>query len=180
MMVRKCDKKKPNRPPEGHPFVWQTADLLTSIAYQAMSINARRVIDRIQIEHMDHAGLENGKLIVTHDDFKKFGVSRDFVGDAVDELAYLKLIKINIRGRAGEGTGYANCFELTWLPPKGSYLCDDIWQGVTRKRVRAWKQSERKKARLRRVKRTPERKLKPGENYFPTPQSRNIHSANKE
>jgi len=33
---------------------------------------ARRVVDRIAIEHMNHAGTKNGELAVTFDNFEAF------------------------------------------------------------------------------------------------------------
>ena len=38
-----------------------------------MSRAARLVVDRVMIEHMAHAGTENGNLVVTYADFVKFG-----------------------------------------------------------------------------------------------------------
>jgi hypothetical protein len=48
-------------PPEGQPWVWQTAELLGSPAWKAMGINARRLVEFLQIEHCAHAARENGR-----------------------------------------------------------------------------------------------------------------------
>ena len=85
-MTTKRKSTQPNSPPSGAPWIWQTASLLASPAWRGMSINARRALDRIMLEHMAHAGTENGNLLVTHRQFIAAGVSRDYVADAIDEL----------------------------------------------------------------------------------------------
>jgi CRISPR/Cas system Type II protein with McrA/HNH and RuvC-like nuclease domain len=44
-------------------------ELLESPAWRVMSLSAHRVVDRIDIELRHHGGTENGKLIVTFDQF---------------------------------------------------------------------------------------------------------------
>ena len=57
---RVADKRIRSRlgPPKGEPWVFQTVQMLESPAYQSLSINARRALDRLEIEHRAHAGLE--------------------------------------------------------------------------------------------------------------------------
>jgi hypothetical protein len=43
--------------------------MLESAAYCELSLSARRVLDRIEIELAKHGGVENGRLPVTYDDF---------------------------------------------------------------------------------------------------------------
>ena len=133
-MTGKRNSKQPNQPPEGQPWIWQTAELLASSAWRGMSINARRALERISLEHMAHAGTENGNLIVTHRQFVEAGVSRNRIGDALDELQHLWLIQMQ-RGRGGAGSGFPNKFTLTWLPEKGSRHCDDPWKRTTKEDV---------------------------------------------
>ena len=49
---------KRNHPPAGEPWVWLTRELLESDAWRGASINARRVVERLIIEHMQHAVLK--------------------------------------------------------------------------------------------------------------------------
>lgn len=168
--------RQPNSPPEGEPFIWLTANLLASCAWRGMTINARKALERILLEHMAHAGKENGNLQVTHLQFISAGVSRDYVGDAIDELAHLRLIKVTCRGRGGAGTGHASRFLLTWFPEKGSRFCDDPWKTVDALHVKKWKaaRSKAKKARKRKVPKRSEygfknQKLTPGMRSGPLP-----------
>ena len=153
-MSNKRNAKRPNRPPEGQPWVWFTAELMASAAWRSMSINARRALDRIIIEHMAHGGTENGELPVTHKQFVEAGVTKCKIGDALDELGYLRLIRME-RGRGGAQSGISNKFTLTWLPLKGSRHCDDVWKSVTEEHVGRWQQSQRKAKRIQRAARNP-------------------------
>jgi hypothetical protein len=46
----------------------------SSPAWLALPDNARRVLDRLELEHMQHGGAENGVLVVTFDDFERHGI----------------------------------------------------------------------------------------------------------
>jgi hypothetical protein len=169
-MAIKRKSKQPNSPPAGEPWIWQTADILASPAWRAMSINARRVLDRIMLEHMAHGGTENGNLLVTHRQFIEAGVSRDYVADAIDELEHLRLIRITVRGRGGIGSHHANRFLLTWMPERGSRFCDDPWKRTDEARVKSWQQA--RKALKRKRQRSTQTKSRDGvKNHFPTPQT---------
>jgi hypothetical protein len=50
-----------------------TRDFLESPAYRSLSVNARKCLDRLIIEHIGHGRTENGRLIVTHEQFKTYG-----------------------------------------------------------------------------------------------------------
>jgi hypothetical protein len=111
-------KDKLNAPPHGLAWCWLTQEIMESGAFRALSINGRRALDRIMIEHMRHAGQENGRLKVTWDDFVKFGISRRLVGHALGEVISAGMVAIEIPGRRirygqpGDPTQY----RLTWLP----------------------------------------------------------------
>jgi hypothetical protein len=136
-----------------------------------MTVNARRVLERILLEHMAHSGKENGHLQVTHRQFIEAGVRRNYVGDAIDELAYLRLIKITTRGRGGAGTGHSSRFLLTWFPERGSRYCDDPWKMVDAVHVQKWN-ALRKVAKKARKRSVPKRSGTATKNHFPTPQMR--------
>jgi hypothetical protein len=67
-------KARLNAPPTNQPWAWCTFEMLESGAMRSLSVNARRVLDRIRLEHMAHGRLENGRLKVTWLDFEKYGV----------------------------------------------------------------------------------------------------------
>jgi hypothetical protein len=75
--------------------------LLESFAWRALSRAARQVVDRIAIEHLAHAGMENGKLRVQKTDFIDYGIHNDAIAPAQREALALGLILMTKRGRAG-------------------------------------------------------------------------------
>src|SRR5690349_15302677 len=90
---------KLRRPPEGEPWVWLTADLLTSHSWRALSVNGRRLMDRLLIEHMAHAGRENGRLKATHDQLVEYGLPRACIRAAIEHCEVLGLIEHHRGGR---------------------------------------------------------------------------------
>jgi hypothetical protein len=111
-------KKKLNAPPANQPWVWMSFEMLESGAMRSLSANGLRVLHRIQIEHMSHGGLENGRLKVTWDDFVRFGVSRRLIGKSVDEVTAVGLVSIAQPGRrpCGQDHGDPTQYRLTYLP----------------------------------------------------------------
>jgi hypothetical protein len=93
-------------------------EMLRSGAMRALSLHARRALDRIMVEHMDHAGQENGRLKVTWQDFEKFGVHRRFIKRALGELAAVGLVAIEQPGRRPHGPdrGDPTQYRLAHLP----------------------------------------------------------------
>jgi len=112
------DLSKVSKVPEGASFVQLTNHLIYSPAWKAQSINCRKLIDFLLLEHMAHAGLENGNLIATYDQLVESGISsRDYVNKAITEAEKLELILVERGGRRGF-TNHLNIFTLTFLPIK--------------------------------------------------------------
>src|SRR5680860_540719 len=86
-----------NRPPA--PFVWFTREMLESEAWCSLSLAARRVLDRVMIEHIAHGGSMNGLLVVTFNDFVKFGIRRGTLSSAIQEAAATGLLIVTEKGR---------------------------------------------------------------------------------
>jgi hypothetical protein len=100
-------------------FVPHLLEMLVSPAYQILNLSARRALDRIEIEHMQHGGQDNGRLLVTYDQLEDFGIHRDSIGGALRELAVLGFIEITRRGRPNAGEHrWPNLFRLTYMPTK--------------------------------------------------------------
>jgi hypothetical protein len=64
-------RKKPNS--IGGQFAPRLIEMLESPAYRALSLSARRALERIEIELAQHGGKDNGSLPVTYDDFQRYG-----------------------------------------------------------------------------------------------------------
>jgi hypothetical protein len=99
-------------------FVPHTAELLKSAALRSLSRPAMLILFRLELEHCQHAGKENGYLIVTYDQFVKFGVSRRFIRPGLTELEQVGLVAITHKGKYGKGGGDASHYRLTYLVSK--------------------------------------------------------------
>jgi hypothetical protein len=82
-------------------FAPRTIEMLRSPAWRILSLSARRVLDRLEIELADHGGVDNGKLPVTYEDFVRYGIERHGIAPALRELVALGFIEITEPGRAG-------------------------------------------------------------------------------
>ena len=54
--------------------------MLESPAFRVLSLSARRVLDRIEIELAHHGGQDNGRLPVTYEHFHDYGIHRHAIG----------------------------------------------------------------------------------------------------
>ncbi len=131
--------RKMNGPPKGKPWIWLTSEMLISDAWQALSANGLRALYRILVEHMAHAGTENGQLIVTYDDFTEYGIRRPSIGAAIKELEYFGWITVK-RGRSFDGTKEPNLFYLTWLPNSSDRSpATNRWKAINLEHVEAYR-----------------------------------------
>jgi hypothetical protein len=70
-------------------FVTHPLSLRLSPAWQALPNNARRILDRLEVEHMQHGGADNGHLPCTYADFEKAGVRRKSIALAIRQCVAL-------------------------------------------------------------------------------------------
>ena len=115
------------RPPEGEPFVWLTRELVESDAWQARSRQCARLIDFLLIEHMNHAGTENGNLMATYKQLVRFGFSRRKIGDAIEEAEKLGLIRCQRGWKRRPST-----YRLTFYPDRDRSPPTNEWKKYTR------------------------------------------------
>lgn len=112
--------------PPGMPWVPHTAELLKSVAWRTRSIHCARLIDRMEIEHMAHAGKENGYLLVTYNQLVEHGISRKFIRHAIEEAVERGLLVVVRQGAyRGGARSCPNLYCLTYLrskfiPPAGA------------------------------------------------------------
>ena len=104
----------------GAQFAPRRIDMLRSSAYCALSLTARRVLDRLEIELADHGGTDNGRLPVTYDDFQRYGLHRQAIYPAISETVALGFVEVTEEGVAG-GPEFRkpNLFRLTYRHSKG-------------------------------------------------------------
>jgi hypothetical protein len=124
--------RKPNAPPPDEPWVWITREMMESPAWRAMTPTARQVLDRVVIEHMSHAGTQNGELIVTYDHFAQYGLSSRRLTSAGIRIALaLGFLDIAIKGvRSFGGARRASQYALTWLPRADRTPASNRWRSI--------------------------------------------------
>jgi hypothetical protein len=158
--------KKRNAPPKGQSWIWETAEFLDCVSLRSLSVNAHRAYIRIKSEHVAHAGQENGRLIVTHDDFRNAGMNGDLVADAIDELIFKGLIRV-ARGRSGNGTPHPNLYSLTSYPTHDSLPATNDWKGFTEQKAERWHEIRKQFAENRAKKTSSKRKTPLGKPRVP-------------
>jgi hypothetical protein len=111
---------------------WLAREALESPAYRALSLSGHRILARIQLEQLYHAGKENGRLPVTFQDFEHYGVHRHAIAPAIREVAALGFIRMTQQGRAGNAEFRSpNKFALTHLPTEGGRVAaTDDWRQI--------------------------------------------------
>lgn len=114
------------------PFVAHRQEMIASEAWAQVSIVGRRVLDRLEIEHMAHAGTQNGDLPCTFDDFAAFGIRRQSVAAAIREVVRLGFVRITEQGRGGNAEWRkASRYRLTYIGASGSPPTDE-WRRIVK------------------------------------------------
>ena len=130
--------RRTNHPPDGVPWIWHTVELLSSPAWRTRSINCRRLIDFLEIEHLKHGGVENGSLVAPYSQLAAFGIGRRFIHGAIQEAEQRGLIQVERGGRRGVALTDVSRFRLTyhWSRTKKEGLWDwheptDNWKNYS-------------------------------------------------
>ena len=93
--------------------------MLEAPSYRVLSLSARRVLDRLEIELAHHGGMDNGRLPVTYDNIEQYGIDRHAIAPAIKELVALGFIEIAEHGRAGNAEWRTpNRFRITYKETK--------------------------------------------------------------
>jgi len=85
----------------GGAFAPRLVEMLESPAHRVLSLSARRVLDRLEIEFAHHGGTGNGKLPCTYDHFVEYGLHRHAIGPAIRELIALGFLERTQQGGGG-------------------------------------------------------------------------------
>lgn len=109
---------------------------MESDAIRSLSINARRALDRLIIEHFNHGRRENGNLRVAARQFHKWGVTKDCLTSAIRELEEKGLL-VSARGEAKGVLMPAFIYRLTFYATMDSQPSNEWrnWVSNTAERV---------------------------------------------
>jgi hypothetical protein len=112
--------------------------MLESEAWQSLSLAARRVLDCVMLEHMAHAGAENGNLVVTYTNFEVFGVRRNSIKTAIEQATACGLLIITQKGRPSAGQDrWPTRYALGWLPMSDGAAARNRWKAWRKPRAKA-------------------------------------------
>jgi len=114
-------------------FVAHARELRESWAWLALPDNGRRILDRLEIEHMRHGGAENGTLPCTYSDFVLHGLRRASVSLAIRQCVALGFLEITQRGgRSISEFRNPSRYRLTYINGRGmSAIKSDEWKRIT-------------------------------------------------
>ena len=112
-------------------FSWRLIEMLESPAYAALSLSARRVLDRLEIELGHHGGKENGRLPVTFEHFVEYGIDRHSIAPAIRECVALGFVEVTVQGRAGNAEHRRpSLYRLTYKAAEPSKEPTDEWKRI--------------------------------------------------
>jgi hypothetical protein len=107
------------------PWIKLRLDMLESLAWRALTPPAKKVVERLMIELMKHAGKENGRLICTYQDFVAFGIRGRSIAYAIRQAVELGFVEITARGWRAAVHGRPAKYRLTFLSAYGKVPTDE-------------------------------------------------------
>lgn len=142
-------KRKRGRTPINEQFIAHRISMRESIAWRALPDEARRILDRLEVEHAHQAGAENGMLVQTYTQFHAAGIRRSSISQAIRQCETLGFLKAQKFGYAtSNGLKPASRYCLTYVNGWGqSPAPTDDW-----KKIVTLEQAE---AALKRAQRSP-------------------------
>jgi hypothetical protein len=128
-------KKKPITPARldpGDTFVKLKRDLLRSDAWRSQSINTRRFIDFLCLEHLSKGGAENGALLAPYDQLETIGIPSRLVSSAIRGAEELGLVECT-----RQGLKVVTLYRLTWIDAHGRPATNE-WRAYQNPALRQW------------------------------------------
>lgn len=142
------------------PFVGISRALLCSPAWRAQSVNCRRLIDFLLVEHMNHSGKVNGRLKAPYDPsrdpetldrpcLRDVGIKGRHAAAAIQEAEFLGLIRVERGGRWND-SNQPSLYRLTFLHTVNEHQIAEPptneWKQRTDDQIKKW-QGERREQR---------------------------------
>jgi hypothetical protein len=101
-------------------FSARTITMVESPAFRVLGLSGHRVLARLEIELAHHGGQDNGRLPVTYEDFRAYGIDRDAIAPALRECGALGFAEVTKRGRAGNAEFRTpSLYRLTYIYAAG-------------------------------------------------------------
>lgn len=114
--------------------MWLTQEMLSSAAFRSLSGVALQVLFRVLVEHMAHAGTENGNLVVTYKDFEACGIRRPSISAALKDLQTVGLLRVVVIGGRSYGDArLPSRYRLTWLPTREGDPATNEWKAFQKR-----------------------------------------------
>jgi hypothetical protein len=111
-------------------FAPRLIDMIASPAFQVLSLSARKILDRLEIELAQHGGTENGNLPCPYDHFQEFGIDRHAIAPAICELEALGFVQVVVTGGGGNAEfRQPNRFRITYRPTDFAAASDE-WKRI--------------------------------------------------
>ena len=130
--------KKMYGPPQGESWIWLTTELLLSDAWRSMSINCYKLIFHLLIEHSNHAGHENGRLLSTYGQLQNYGLTRNKIRSVIEEAEFLGVIR-HRRGRKVVALNQPNSYRLTFYADDENGYATNEWKSITKEKIKKWR-----------------------------------------
>ncbi len=124
---RRDTKRKQRRQRIEGQFIAHKVDMIASPAFRVLLLCERRLLDRLEIEHAAHGGVENAKLICTYGNCEDFGIRLQSIAASIRAVVALGFVEIMREGRAGNGEHRVpTLYRLTYLNTTGKNGVDAI------------------------------------------------------
>jgi len=142
-------------PPGGkHLYVSHLLVMREAPAWRCLPDNARRVLDRLEVEHLRRRGRQNGQLLCPYGDFQEWGLRRASVRLAIEQAAALGFLEVTRRGFKAVPSLYRLTYvrSLNDKPPptdewRAFHTIADAKRALTRVEAELDKERELRKAR---------------------------------
>ena len=129
----------------GQQFIMQPRSLRESPSWRFLSWQARKALDRLELEHLAHGGQKNGQLGVSYAQFIAAGVSDNCIPRALVELFAAGLVERTSKGGKAVGDYRpTSTYRITYLM-SGGYITHEWFDLKTIEQVeerfdRMWKE----------------------------------------
>jgi hypothetical protein len=128
---RRNRRRKLGGPPKDERWLWFTKSMVNSAAFQELIQHkgALRVVLRVVIEYLEHDGQDNGRLIVTYDNFEEFGISAPMIPESIDIAEALRFLIVHRGRKSKKDKRHPNRYGLTFYPIYEEFETND-WKRI--------------------------------------------------